>query len=110
MAVKPVPRPRELAYFNEVLIDANFVFRWEPIPLTTAMIASEMPAAIKPYSIAVAPDSSARNLRTTFMAAPFWMVGEPCIKKSNGALKSWMNLRALIVAGEPQDVECFEFP
>jgi hypothetical protein len=30
-------------------------------------MASAMPAAIKPYSIAVAPDSSARNLRMVFI-------------------------------------------
>jgi hypothetical protein len=47
-----------------VLIDVNLVFRWEPMPFTTAMIASEIPAAINPYSIAVAPVSSAQNFRT----------------------------------------------
>jgi len=31
------------------------------MPFTTVMMASAMPAAIRPYSIAVAPDSSARN-------------------------------------------------
>jgi hypothetical protein len=30
---------RSALYFNEVLIDENLVLRWEPIPLTTAMIA-----------------------------------------------------------------------
>jgi hypothetical protein len=30
----------------------------EPSVLTTVMMATEMPAAIKPYSIAVAPDTS----------------------------------------------------
>jgi hypothetical protein len=29
----------------------------------TAMMASEMPAAIKPVSMAIAPDSLVRNLR-----------------------------------------------
>jgi|tagenome__1003787_1003787.scaffolds.fasta_scaffold18692835_1 hypothetical protein len=33
-----------------------------PKPFTVAMIAIDMPAAIKPYSIALAPDSSRRNL------------------------------------------------
>src|SRR5437868_8709200 len=47
-----------LAYLSEVLIEVNLLFRLVPRPLTTAMIASEMPAAIRPYSIAVAPDSS----------------------------------------------------
>jgi hypothetical protein len=32
-----------------------------PSPLTTLMMASAMPAAIRPYSIAVAPDSSANE-------------------------------------------------
>jgi len=36
--------------------------------LTAVMIASEIPAAISPYSMAVAPDSSARNfLRTDWL-------------------------------------------
>ena len=30
---------------------------WVPRPFTTAMIATEMPAAMRPYSMAVAPDS-----------------------------------------------------
>jgi hypothetical protein len=51
-------------YFNEVLIDENLVFRWEPMPFTTEMMASEIPAAINPYSIAVAAVSSAQNFRT----------------------------------------------
>jgi hypothetical protein len=39
----------------------NLEFNVVPSVLTTAMIATEMPAAIKPYSIAVAPDSFLRN-------------------------------------------------
>jgi hypothetical protein len=62
------------AYFNEVLIDENLVLSFTPIPFTTAMIASEIPAAINPYSMAVAPDSSARNRRmvvsSTIAAGP----------------------------------------
>jgi|ERR1700684_1265563 hypothetical protein len=53
--------PRQNDYFNEVLIELNMVFRLLPSPLTTAMIASAIPAAISPYSIAVAPDSSDKN-------------------------------------------------
>ena len=34
----------------------NLVFSVEPIVLTIAMMATEMPAAIRPYSIAVAPE------------------------------------------------------
>jgi hypothetical protein len=40
---------------------SNLVLRLPPMPLTAAMITSEMPAAIRPYSMAVAPDSSAKN-------------------------------------------------
>jgi hypothetical protein len=39
------------------------VVNFEPTPCTTAMIATEMPAAIRPYSMAVAPDSSFRNFK-----------------------------------------------
>ena len=34
-----------------------------PIVLTVAIITTEMPAAMRPYSIAVAPDSSFRNAK-----------------------------------------------
>jgi hypothetical protein len=53
-----------LCYFNELLIDVNLVLSLVPNPFTAAMIASEIPAAIKPYSIAVVPDWSAQNFRT----------------------------------------------
>ena len=49
-------------YFKELLIDVYCVLRLVPRPLTTAMIASAMPAAIRPYSIAVAPDSWDKKL------------------------------------------------
>src|ERR1700687_1445715 len=38
-----------------------------PRPLTTAMIATEMPAAMRPYSMAVAPDSSFTNFKRFFI-------------------------------------------
>jgi hypothetical protein len=49
-------------YFSEVLIEVNFVLRLLPRPLTATIIAMEIPAAIRPYSMAVAPDSLAKNL------------------------------------------------
>src|SRR3974377_800012 len=56
------PRPllldRNVAYLREVLIELNLVFRLLPRPLTTAIMASEMPAAMRPYSMAVAPEPS----------------------------------------------------
>jgi hypothetical protein len=39
----------------------NLVFGEVPRVFTTAMMAIEMPAAIRPYSIAVAPDSFLRK-------------------------------------------------
>ena len=44
------------AYFNAVETDMNVLFKLLPRVCTVAMIAMEMPAASKPYSIAVAPD------------------------------------------------------
>jgi hypothetical protein len=55
-------------YFNELLIEVNLVLSLVPSPFTVAMMASAMPAGISPYSMAVAPDSSERNLRNVFMA------------------------------------------
>ena len=43
-------------YFSELLIDENLSLSEVPRPFTTAIIARAMPAAISPYSIAVAPD------------------------------------------------------
>jgi hypothetical protein len=45
--------PGALVHFSEVLIEENLVLSLEPIPPTTAMMASAIPAAINPYSIAV---------------------------------------------------------
>src|ERR1043166_413591 len=55
-----------------VLMLVNFVLSVPPMPLTTAMMATEMPAAMRPYSMAVAPDSSFTNRETrVFMALLF---------------------------------------
>jgi hypothetical protein len=57
-------------YFSELLIDVNRPFRFEPRPLTAAMMARLMPAAINPYSIAVAADWSAKNLENVVFTFP----------------------------------------
>jgi hypothetical protein len=54
---------RSQIYFREVLIELNMVLRLLPRPLITAIIASAIPAAISPYSMAVAPDSSFQNFK-----------------------------------------------
>ena len=56
-----VPEPfvfgsRPDAYLSAVCTLVKVVFSFEPRPCTTAMIATEMPAAMRPYSIAVAPE------------------------------------------------------
>ena len=56
------PPEKGFCYFSELLIEVNLSFRVVPRPLTTAIIASAMPAAISPYSMAVAPDSLDKNL------------------------------------------------
>ena len=54
----------------------NLPLRVVPIVLTVAMITTEMPAAIKPYSIAVAPYLSFRNEKTLdIRAAPCCFTG-----------------------------------
>jgi hypothetical protein len=48
-------------YFSEFEIVTKFVDNWVPRPFTAVMIAIAIPAAIRPYSMAVAPDSSLKN-------------------------------------------------
>jgi hypothetical protein len=60
--VSDCPEKARRIYLSELLIEVKFVLRFAPRPLTTAMMASAMPAAIRPYSIAVAPPSSRRKL------------------------------------------------
>src|SRR3982750_1823858 len=47
-------------------IEVNLAFNVVPRLLTTVMIASAMPAAVRPYSMAVAPDSSFAKFATRF--------------------------------------------
>jgi len=54
----------DIVYFSCVEMLLNLVFNVVPMELTVAMITTEMPAAMRPYSIAVAPDSSFRNAKT----------------------------------------------
>jgi hypothetical protein len=48
-------------YFSEFEIVTKFVDSWVPRPFTAVMIAIAIPAAIRPYSMAVAPDSSLKK-------------------------------------------------
>jgi hypothetical protein len=70
--VSILPKSEAERYFSELLMDVNSVLRFVPSPLTTAIIASAMPAAIRPYSIAVAPDLSDKKLSNSrFNSASF---------------------------------------
>jgi hypothetical protein len=53
-------------YFSELLIEVNLVLSFEPNPFTAAITARAMPAAIRPYSMAVAAVSSFKNLEMVF--------------------------------------------
>jgi len=50
------------SYLSAVETVLNVVFKFVPSACTVAMIATAMPAAMRPYSIAVAADSSRINL------------------------------------------------
>lgn len=52
-------------YFSEVETVEKVVFKLVPRAWTVAMIATAMPAAMRPYSIAVAPVSSAKKRITS---------------------------------------------
>jgi hypothetical protein len=58
-----------VAYFSPVETDPNVVLRLLPAPFTTLMIMTEIDAAMRPYSTAVAPDSSLRKARTCLVMA-----------------------------------------
>jgi hypothetical protein len=63
-----LPAANVKAYFKAVWIDVNVVFKLDPRLATTVMIATEMPAAISPYSMAVAAFSSwAKRISSVFM-------------------------------------------
>jgi hypothetical protein len=51
-------------HLSELLIEVKLVLTVPPSKLTIAIMASAMPAAIRPYSIAVAPCSSDQNCMT----------------------------------------------
>jgi hypothetical protein len=70
-----------MTYFNAVLTLLNSVLRLVPTPLTAVMIAIAIPAAIRPYSIAVAPDSSDQNFTkkrfTLILQILCWLQSRP---------------------------------
>jgi hypothetical protein len=57
---RAVTRPRR--YFKEVETVPKVVFNCVPSAATTAMMATAIPAAMRPYSMAVAADWSSQNV------------------------------------------------
>jgi hypothetical protein len=51
-------------YFNEELTEVRVDPIPVPMPFTAAMIATAIPTAMRPYSMAVAPDSSLKNVES----------------------------------------------
>jgi hypothetical protein len=51
----------EVAYLRADETEVNVVLSLAPRPFVTAMMATAIPAAMRPYSIAVAADSSLRK-------------------------------------------------
>jgi hypothetical protein len=51
-------------YFNDVLTELKTELRAVPTPFTAAMIAIAIPHAMRPYSMAVAPDSSFKKFES----------------------------------------------
>jgi hypothetical protein len=66
MQIRPLLRKQAAAYLpadtrSEVMV-VKVAFNCEPMEFTAVMIAMQIAAVINPYSIAVAADSSRRNL------------------------------------------------
>ena len=62
----------ELRYFSDELIEANLLLIVVPSVFTAAMMASAMPAAISPYSIAVAPELVGQERPDELNSAHLW--------------------------------------
>src|SRR6266702_2821524 len=84
-------------YFSDVLIVLKLVLSWVPTPCTAVIMAMAMPAAIRPYSIAVAPDSLLKNLKIRDFIAVLtsvFMSSEPGIPRVPLSATTDENLRS----------------
>ena len=77
-------RNGRVVYFSEVETVEKVLFRLVPRAWTVAMIATAMPAAMRPYSIAVAPVSSARKHKTSVV-----MMGSSVLTGTVVATAGW---------------------
>src|ERR1700733_11457416 len=81
-----------------VKVDVNLV----PRPCTTTMMATEMPAAMRPYSMAVAPDSSRTKRLKRFMSNSLIHCG--CLSRSRPMLSGHFDRAQSIVRDYCNDV------
>jgi hypothetical protein len=69
--VDVAPQRFERRYFSEMLTVVKVLLSVEPRPFTAAMIASAIPAAIKPYSIVGSPRlNPTKTLKTVAASSP----------------------------------------
>ena len=98
-----IPRSPENAdewpgYFRELLIDENMPLMLLPSPLTIAMIASEIPAAINPYSMAVAPAWSRQNLKAkVFIYPALPLLRAEMLRTASGSSKYTSTSKPLLI-------------
>ena len=67
----------------------NVVFKFVPSACTVAMIATAMPAAMRPYSMAVAPDSSRMNCKIGFLSDCSCFFAQPGAKLPVDGTQWW---------------------
>jgi hypothetical protein len=72
-ACRALTRESKVGYLSAVWTVPKVVFRLVPRPFTTEMIATEIPAAMSPYWMAVAPDLSLTNHIRSLYIVIFWL-------------------------------------
>src|SRR5579863_1205094 len=85
------------AYLSWLEIELKVEFSLLPRPFTTAIMATEMPAAMRPYSMAVAPDSSFMKLETRVFIS--WL-----LRSTRGCLSSTQSPFCRIVWISPKPI------
>jgi hypothetical protein len=112
-------RPQLLAPERALLTEVKVALSCVPTAVMVAMITTEMSAAISPYSMAVAPPSSERNLKyIDFMArsfpcslsprSPFLDRRTPCTSAACRTVKKQRKLLGPAVWGEARSTKVLE--
>jgi hypothetical protein len=80
-AASPIQLRIAEPYLSCVETLVNVLLSWVPRPLTTAMIAIEIPAAIRRYSMAVAPELSFKKCRTSLAIGLYPVLLAPTLRE-----------------------------